>query len=166
MLWSVFCSSNTKSCQKKKIDTYIYIHKNKTAARSGHGRKLRVGAVNAAHRPKKKKKNHLYAWNVAANDDFRGWENMMKYSSRILQYMQCAGMDETEQPGHHVWLYLVVPAAEPRARQVESQLRANGPVASQVLAVNEDHAFTPTLSTQAAMRQRRIITNSNQKRKI
>lgn len=125
---------------------------------------LRVGAVNVAHRPKKK--NHLNAWNVAANDDFRGWENMMKYSSRILQYMQCAGMDETEQPGHHVWLYLVVSAAEPRARQVESQLRADGPVASQVLAVNEDHAFTPTLSTQAAMRQRRIIPNSNQKRKI
>lgn len=51
----------------------------------------------------------LYAWNVAADDDFRGWENMMKYSSRMLQYMQCAGMDEAEQPGHRVcdstWLF-------------------------------------------------------------
>lgn len=57
--------------------------------------------------------------------------------------------------------YLVVAAAEPRARQVERQLRADGPVASQVLAVNEDHAFTPTLSKQTAATQRRIIPNSD-----
>lgn len=41
--------------------------------------------------------------------------------------------------------YLVVPAAEPRTWQVESQLRPDGPVASQVLTVNEDDTFTPTL---------------------
>lgn len=52
--------------------------------------------------------------------------------------------------------HLVVAAAQPRSRQVESQLRPDGPVASQVLAVNEDHTFTPTLPTAAAMRRRRI----------
>lgn len=40
--------------KKKKKYIHIYIHENKTAACSGHGRKLRVGAVNIAHRPKKK----------------------------------------------------------------------------------------------------------------
>lgn len=72
---------------------------------------------------------------------------MVKYSGGILQCMQCEGMDETKYSRHHVRLYLVAAAAEPRPRQVESQLRADGPVTSQVLAVDEDHAFTPTLST-------------------
>ncbi len=45
-------------------------------------------------------------------------------------------------------LYLVAPLAKPRAWDIESLLGADGPVASQVLAVDKDYTFAPALRTQ------------------
>ena len=42
-------------------------------------------------------------------------------------------------------LYLVVPPAEPAHGDIESLLRTDGPVASQIIAVDEHHTFAPAL---------------------
>ena len=46
-------------------------------------------------------------------------------------------------------LYLVVPPVKPGSRDIESLLRADGPVSSQVLAIDEHYTFAPALWTQA-----------------
>lgn len=160
MLPPVFCSSNTKTCQK---NTYIQTHikkKRKQQLSWGHGRTLTVSALNAAHRPIFFFKS--FGLKCCCKYDFYAQENLIRYLPLCKIYI-CIWMDDTKQPRHHSWPHLIVPAAEPRAGQVETQLRADGPVASQVLAVNEDHAFTPALSTEAAMSQRTIIPNANHK---
>lgn len=48
-------------------------------------------------------------------------------------------------------LYLVVPPVKPGTWDIESLLRTDGPVASQILAVDKHYTFAPALRTQPVM---------------